>query len=219
MLALCPQDIRVDPNWTPYEAVVGYLLCRGFSLGDARKEARRWLDELSLWDVRNTPVAKLSGGQGKRVAVAMVLASNADVYILDEPTSGLDVEGKYRVWRALRRALSKGATILLTTHDMKEAEIVMDKVVMIHRGHTIAEGGFNDIVSKVPYRFKVVMWGCGDVPRGVGHVIDLGDKAIIYVSSRHEALRLTSQLSCDSITVSGIGLEDAYMYLVHTMGR
>jgi len=124
-IALCSQDIADDVNWSPLEAVKGYLIARGWSIRDATREARRWLEELELWDIRNRPVARLSGGQRKRVAVAMVLASNADVIFLDEPTSGLDVEGKYRVWKALRAVIKDGATILLTTHDMKVAEIAL----------------------------------------------------------------------------------------------
>ena len=99
-IALCPQDISIDANWTPLEAVVGYLMLRGFSKGDAVKEAKYWLEVLDLWSVRNRMARALSGGQRKRVAVAMVLASNAPVLFLDEPSAGLDVEGRYKVWRA-----------------------------------------------------------------------------------------------------------------------
>ncbi len=217
-VAICPQEVRVDPNWKPIEAITGYLLSRGWGLSDARKEAIKWLKELELWDVKERPVAKLSGGQGKRVAVAMTLASNAELYFLDEPTAGLDVEGRYRVWKVLREVIKDGSSILLTTHDMIEAELLADYVVMIHKGRVVAEGTPKELISKVPYRAKVVIKGSKEVLGDVGDVVDLGDRAIVYTRSRREAFSIASQIYAADVSVSNLGLEDAYIYLIHKGG-
>ncbi|MEN3000175.1 MAG: ABC transporter ATP-binding protein [Acidilobaceae archaeon] len=96
-VALMPQDGRPDPNWTPFEAVYWYLVARGLSLSSARQEAKRWLEQLDLWEVRNTPGWELSGGQRRRMLVSMILAADAEVIFLDEPTEAVDVEGKYTI--------------------------------------------------------------------------------------------------------------------------
>ncbi len=214
-IALCPQDIMVDVNWSPLEAVKGYLIARGFSLGDALREASRWLKELELWSVRDRPAARLSGGQRKRIAVAMVLASNADLVFLDEPTSGLDVEGKYRVWRSLRSTVKSGATILLTTHDMREAEVISDYVVLISKGVVVARGRVEELVSKVPYKYRVVARNVRYIPGDISsRIISFEDRAIIYAKTRSEALAIASSLEAGDISVGEVGLEDAYIYLV-----
>ena len=213
-IALCPQDIRVDINWSPIEAVVGYLIARGWSFRDALAEARKWLEELDLWDIRYRPSAHLSGGQRKRIAVAMVLATKADVLFLDEPTSGLDVEGKYRVWKALRLTVREGSTILLTTHDMNEASMISDKVILISRGIVVAEGSVEELVSKVPYRYRIVAKNTKSIPRYIkNRVVELGDRVVIYAETRSEALSIVSELSAESISINEVGLEDAYTYL------
>ena len=215
-IALCPQDVSVDINWTPWEAVKGFLIARGWCISDAESEAKRWLEELELWDIRSWLIAHLSGGQRKRVAVAMALASSADVLFLDEPTSGLDVEGKYRVWKALRTTVRNGSSILLTTHDMKEAEINSDKVVFIHRGKVIAEGAVEDLVSKVPYPYKVIAKNVKDFPLEVdgSRVLSLEDRLIIYAKSKSEALALMSEVNAEHLSLSRVGLEDTYLHLI-----
>ncbi len=214
-IALCPQDIRIDPNWSPWEAVKGFLMTRGWSIKDAERETRKWLEELELWDIRNRPSIHLSGGQRKRIAVAMVLATNAEVLFLDEPTTGLDVESKYKVWRALRTVVRNGGTILLTTHDMKEAEIIGDKIVLISQGKVTAQGTVEELISRIPYQYKVIAKNVRSNPlvSGEDKVLNLEDRLIVYAKTRNEALSIASQIEAEIISISEVGLEDAYMYL------
>jgi len=214
-VALCPQDVRVDPNWTPWEAVKGYLLTRGWGISDAEREAKVWLEELELWEVRNRISTHLSGGQRKRIAVAMVLATNADVMFLDEPTSGLDVEGRYKVWRALRTVIKNGGTILLTTHDMKEAELISDKVILISKGKVVAEGGGEALISTLPYRHTVIARGVrnNSLSTDPCRLVNLEDRLVIYAESKSKALSIASSIEAESVTISEVGLEDAYIYL------
>jgi len=216
-IALCPQDISIDANWTPLEAVIGYLMLRGFSKGDAVKEAKYWLEVLDLWSVRNRMARALSGGQRKRVAVAMVLASNAPVLFLDEPTTGLDVEGKYKVWRALRDFVRGGKCVVMTTHDMREAQLIADQVVMIHKGVTAASGTPEELMHVVPYRFKVIVKGSVD-GLSASRVVRLGDRVVAYARSREEALNIASSVTASSVTIDEVDLEDAYLEIISSKG-
>ncbi len=212
-VALCPQDISIDANWTPLEAVTGYLMIRGFSRGEAVNEAKYWLDVLDLWGVRRRLVRALSGGQRKRVAVAMVLASNASVLFLDEPTAGLDVGGRYRVWRALREFVRGGKCVVMTTHDMREAQLVADQVVMIHKGVTVASGTPEELMRALPYRFKVIIKGRVD-GLSASKVLRLGDRVVAYARDREEALRIAGSVTASDVVIGEVDLEDAYLEVI-----
>ncbi len=212
LIALCPQDIRVDGNWSPWDALKGYLMIRGLSSGEAMEESEKYLKLLDLWTIRKTPAIALSGGQRKRIAVAMVLASDVPVVFLDEPSSGLDVEARYIVWKSLREEAKKGKTIILTTHDMKEAEILGDYVVMIGKGKTVAQGTPEELKHRIPYTHKIVVKNARKLP--IKEHIDLGDRKVIYVRGKEEAMELAEKIEATSIGIEEITLEDAYLYLV-----
>ncbi len=212
-IALCPQDISIDANWTPMEAVVGYLMLRGFSKNDAVEEAKHWLDVLDLWSVRHRLARTLSGGQRKRVAVAMVLASGAPILFLDEPSVGLDVEGKYKVWRALRDFVREGRCVVMTTHDMREAQLIADQVIIIHKGVTVASGTPEELMRTIPYRFKVIVKG--SVGRlSASRIVRLSDRVVAYVRSREEALSIVGSVRAGSVTIDEVDLEDVYLEVV-----
>jgi ABC-2 type transport system ATP-binding protein len=102
-----------------------------------RERLAALLETGGLW---RRPVRRLSGGERRRLELVLTLSTDADVFLLDEPTSGLDpvhLEG-YRV--ALRELAAEGATVLVSTHLVREHEDVVDDVVMLHRGRVVAEG-------------------------------------------------------------------------------
>ncbi len=212
LIALCPQDVRVDNNWSSWDALKGYLMIRGLSSEEAVERSEKYLKLLDLWGIRNTPAIAVSGGQRKRIAVAMVLASDAPVVFLDEPSSGLDVEARYIVWKSLREEAERGKTIILTTHDMKEAEILGDYVVMIGKGKTIAHGTPEELKHMIPYTHKIVVKNARRIP--IKEHIDLGDRKVIYVRGKEEAVELAEKIEAASIGIEETNLEDAYLYLV-----
>jgi ABC-2 type transport system ATP-binding protein len=219
MVAYLPQDCRGDNNWTPYEAVKWFLVARGFTLSDASLRAKEWIEYMGLGDCRDVSMWRLSGGQSKRVLVSMVLATGAELIFLDEPTTGLDVEAKYVIWRKLREYVRDGSTILLTTHDMREAEILGDYIIMVHRGRTVAKGRLSDLRKFSQYEYRVVLdkYTC-DI-RDVGSSIDLGDKKIIYARNREELDAIISGIDINGvIKIEKTGLEDIYLNVVR-MGR
>ena len=214
-ISYMPQGYRAPVNLTPFECVKWSLVARGWSIREASAQARRWLELLDLWEDRNRTCWVLSGGQRVRVAVAMALAPEAELTFLDEPTTGLDVEAKHVVWKAVREMVSGGATILLTTHDMHEAEMLADKVVFINEGRTIACEPPRKLVERLPYGYRVVVKKTEKALRLGAASVDVGDRVILYARTHREAVRLVEELGPDSVVlgVDRVGLEDAFLYL------
>lgn len=86
------------------------------------------------------PYGKLSGGQRQRLHLALALIGDPEAVFLDEPTTGLDVTAKRGLWDVVRGLAAEGRAVLLTTHDLNEAETLADRVVLLHQGRTIASG-------------------------------------------------------------------------------
>jgi ABC-2 type transport system ATP-binding protein len=111
---------------------------RGLSRAAARAGRARVLDELGLAAVAGRPLARLSGGQRRLAQVAATLVGDRPVLVLDEPTAGLDPTARRAVWAALEARRAGGATVVLVTHNVLEAEAVLDRVAVLDRGRLIA---------------------------------------------------------------------------------
>ncbi len=112
---------------------------RGLSRRDARSQTADLLDELGLADVQERPLTKLSGGQRRLAQVAAALIADRPLLVLDEPTTGLDALARRAVWEILRRRRTEaGVTVVLVTHNVVEAEQVLDRVAVLDRGRVIA---------------------------------------------------------------------------------
>ena len=113
----------------------------------------RTVDELlkivELESKRRSWVGKLSGGQKQRLAIACALAGDPDLLFLDEPTTGLDPQSRRQLWDLLQRFRAQGGTILLTTHDMDEAETLCDRVAIVDQGRVIAQGVPRDLIASL----------------------------------------------------------------------
>src|SRR4051794_35434535 len=112
---------------------------RGVARHQAAGATTALLDELDLGAVADRPLAKLSGGQRRLACVAAALAADRPVLLLDEPTTGLDPVARRSVWAAIhRRRAESGTTVVLVTHNVIEAETVLDRVAILDRGRVIA---------------------------------------------------------------------------------
>ncbi|ADP80430.1 ABC transporter ATP-binding protein [Pseudofrankia inefficax] len=112
---------------------------RGLSKTAARAERDAVLDELELVGVAGRPLGRLSGGQRRLACVATALVGSRPVLVLDEPTTGLDTRSRRAVWAALRRRCDDaGVTVVLITHNVLEAETVLDRVAVLDAGRVIA---------------------------------------------------------------------------------
>ncbi len=127
------QDGGVWQATTPREALTLHA-----QLYDDPWEVEELLAELGLTDAAGTRVRQLSGGQRRRLGVALALVGRPSVLVLDEPTSSLDLPARERLWAVLRRWRAAGAAVLLSTHLREEAEQLADRVALLHQGRLAA---------------------------------------------------------------------------------
>ncbi|MFE2557499.1 ABC transporter ATP-binding protein [Streptomyces sp. NPDC059352] len=112
---------------------------RGLAAQEARAERDAVLEELGLTALAARPLKKLSGGQRRLACLAAALVGRRPVLVLDEPTTGMDPVARRAVWAAVdRRRAEHGTTVLLVTHNVIEAETVLDRVAVLDRGRVIA---------------------------------------------------------------------------------
>jgi ABC-2 type transport system ATP-binding protein len=98
------------------------------------------VERMALRDVEQTPWRRLSGGEQQRLSLALALVGRPRAAFLDEPTAGVDPAGRLAIRRAVRELRDRGVAVLLTTHEMEEAERLADRVVIIDRGAVVATG-------------------------------------------------------------------------------
>lgn len=93
-----------------------------------------------LEEKANTRLGSLSGGQKQRVYFALALVGNPDLLFLDEPTTGLDVEARRNFWEQIKHQIAQGKTIILTTHNLEEADALAKRIIVINQGRIVADG-------------------------------------------------------------------------------
>lgn len=103
------------------------------------------LDAVGLADVANVPYRRLSGGQKQRLSLALALVGRPELVFLDEPTAGLDPRGRRATWDLVSELRRQGVTIVLSTHNLEEAERLADRVAIIHHGRLLALGAPDEL--------------------------------------------------------------------------
>ncbi len=173
-----------------------------------------------LEDKANARLGRLSGGQKQRVYFALALVGNPDVLFLDEPTTGLDVESRRNFWDQIDKQVAWGKTIILTTHNLEEADALARRIVVINQGQVIADGTPEQIKSHVGgkyIRFRAPNVALEDLRAlADGQTVRLvGNKFEIYTKQPEDILaalfRDGAELS--DLEVVGAGLEEAFLSL------
>jgi ABC-2 type transport system ATP-binding protein len=200
---------------------------RGVPRRAAAGVATDLIDELGLGPIAEAPLVRLSGGQRRLACVASALAANRPVLILDEPTTGLDPVARRAVWAALRRRRAEsGSTVVLVTHNVLEAETVLDRVAVLDRGRVIACDTPGRLKSSVDDAVRLVLVWRSEPPLDDTLVSELAAEADrdgrrwVVRLPRERVPALVEQLTraalfelLDDFTVATVSLEDVYVAL------
>jgi len=146
-VALLAQDPLLFPHLTALDNVAFGPRSRGAGRADSRRTARRCLDELGIGDLADRRPGSLSGGQAQRVAVARALAAEPRLLLLDEPLTALDVTVIPEMRQVLKQVLRDRSAIIVT-HDVLDALLLADRVVVMERGRVTEDGPSRTVLSR-----------------------------------------------------------------------
>ena len=146
-VGVVPQVDSLDPDFTVSENLQTYGRYFGLSSKTIAERIPGLLDFAGLAGKADAPILTLSGGMKRRLTLARALVNDPDLIFLDEPTTGLDPQARHLIWQGLRRLISQGKTLLLTTHFMDEAERLCDVISVIDKGRIIVRGSPRELIA------------------------------------------------------------------------
>ncbi len=149
VIGLTGQSAAVDELLTGRENLVMVGRLYRLTPASAKARAQELLEEFDLVKAAERPAKTYSGGMRRRLDLAVSLIAAPPVIFLDEPTTGLDPRSRLAMWDIIKKLLSSGTTILLTTQYLEEADQLADRIVVIDGGKVIAEGTSSELKSKI----------------------------------------------------------------------
>jgi ABC-2 type transport system ATP-binding protein len=177
------------------------------------------LQRAGLLEFADRLVGKCSGGQQQRLRFAMALVPDPELLVLDEPTTGMDVEGRREFWAAIREDAGRGRTILFATHYLDEADAYADRIVLVRRGHVVADGSAAEVKAMAAGRtVRATLPGADETTLaklpGVEGVEVRGDTVLLTGRDSDAIARhlLTMTLAYD-LEITAENLEDVFLAL------
>ena len=227
LIGLVPQELTTDAFETVWATA-------SFSRGLFGKPANatyltKVLQDLSLWDKKDSKIMTLSGGMKRRVLIAKALSHEPQILFLDEPTAGVDVSLRKDMWAIVRALRQSGVTIILTTHYIEEAEEMADRIGVINKGELVLVEEKAELMRKLGKKQLTLQLQAklAAIPPALArHGLSLGADGmeLIYTyDTQGERTGITSLLT--DLAASGIrfrdlqttqtSLEDIFVELVH----
>jgi ABC-2 type transport system ATP-binding protein len=216
------QDIAVEPYLTTRETIA-----RQAGYYRAPRAVPEVISLAGLAGLERRKVKVLSGGQKRRLDLALGLIGNPELLYLDEPTTGFDPAARHDAWDLVRQLRADGTTILLTTHDMAEAQALADRVVLLSNGTVVAQGPPAGLGGRDPERARISFRlppGCpvADLPVPA----DVQNGAVVFETAQpaEDLHRLTGwarqrNIALSALTVDRPSLEDTYLQLTQDGAR
>jgi lipooligosaccharide transport system ATP-binding protein len=222
-LGVVPQHDNLDSEITVRENLLMYARYFDIAPAVARQRADELLEFVQLTERANDEVQPLSGGMKRRLTIARGLINEPEVVLLDEPTTGLDPQARHLIWDRLYRLKRRGATLLLTTHYMDEAEQLCDRLVIMDKGTIVAEGSPRQLIERYSTREVLEVRLRDDVRASLDgrlaalaeQVQELPDRLQLYTADAEHLLERVRALGIplDSALVRRATLEDVFLRL------
>ena len=157
LIGLVPQEFPLEN----YESVLNTVnFSRGlFGKKPDENHVKKVLQSLKLWDKKDSPIITLSGGMKRRVLIAKALSHNPKILFLDEPTSGVDIQLRKEMWEMILNLKRSGVTVILTTHYIKEAETIADRIGILNKGELILVENKENLINKFGEKTIIIEFG------------------------------------------------------------
>jgi lipooligosaccharide transport system ATP-binding protein len=208
-LGVVPQQDNLDTEITVRENLLMYARYFDIPRIVAEKRADELLEFVELSDRARAQVEPLSGGMKRRLTIARALVNEPDLILLDEPTTGLDPQARHVVWDRLYQLKRRGATLLLTTHYMDEAERLCDRLVVMDKAKIVAEGSPRELIAQHSTREVLELRFPDELRVSAGaQLIGIGDR-VELLPDRVQVYTADGEHALQQVHARGIPLESA----------
>jgi len=196
-LGVVPQDIALYPLLTARENLLAFGELHGVGKPLLRERVDWALEWTGLTDRAQDLSKAFSGGMKRRLNIACGVLHRPEVVLLDEPTVGVDPQSRERIWEMLGTLRDEGASLLLTTHQLDEAQQICDRIVIIDHGQSIADGTLDELVSQTIGRGRKVTLSLeSPLPAGATSVLPAeADGSTVRCNMQDVAVELPPLLS------------------------
>ncbi|PYZ97703.1 ABC transporter [Alteribacter lacisalsi] len=227
-VAYYAQEPHALTSLTVSEAIYFSGRLRGMKKQAAKSEAQQLIEELELTEAAGKMLKNISGGQKRLTGIGTTLIGNAGVYIFDEPTNELDPKKRRLVWDLIQKRNREGATVILVTHNILEAEQVVDRVAVINHGQLLAINNVAELKTEVDQRLKCEITTVHSLTHSKeletaleqwGTVTRLSDQRTRVMITKEDAPSLLEELNTtwsshiQSYAVVPPSLEDVYFHI------
>src|SRR5262245_1380174 len=222
-LGVVPQQDNLDTELTVRENLLMYARYFDIPRQVARTRADELLKFVQLSERANSQVESLSGGMKRRLTIARALINEPEIVLLDEPTTGLDPQARHVIWERLYQLKRRGATLLLTTHYMDEAEQLCDRLVVMDRAKIVAEGSPRQLIERYSTREVLELRFTDDIRARLNGQLDglaerieeLPDRVLLYTVDGEQALEQVHlrAIPLESALVRRSTMEDVFLRL------
>ena len=205
-LGVVPQEI----NFNPFLTVMDTLYYHGGFFGTSREQvlrvAKPLLQKARLWSKRDTDTGSLSGGMKRMLMLIRALVHEPSVLILDEPTANLDIEIRDTIWDILKSYRKQNLTILLTTHNLMEAQELCDNLLILHHGTLMRNQSIHEAIMSLQERFYAVTFTKAFTKRQLKNLAytTIDDKQIVLQLTQDDSLSDSIQ----HLTAQGLEVSD-----------
>jgi len=220
LIGVVPQEISLYQHLTCRENLLFFAALYGLDSRQGDRRVSAVLDQMQLGEYAATRVSALSGGWQRRLNIAVSMVHAPCALVLDEPTAGLDVEARHELWELILRLQAENVAILITTHQLDEAERLCSRVGILHDGRILAEGTLDELRSTIPAAIlaEVLTEDEEGLKRRVSSLgwqcRRHGGRQTLWLPRPMTLSTLVSQLEgCDlrSVSLREIGLEQIYL--------
>ena len=222
-LGVVPQIDNLDTELTVRENLEMYARYFDIPAEVFRKRAQELLEFVQLDERAQDQVEPLSGGMKRRLTIARALINEPELVILDEPTTGLDPQARHLLWERLYQLKRRGATLIITTHYMDEAEQLCDHLVVMDHAKIVAEGSPRQLIDEHSTREVLELRVTDNVRDDLDGKLDglaerveaLPDRLLLYTADGERTLEQVNQrqIPIESALVRRSSLEDVFLRL------
>ncbi len=200
-MGITPQEAGVFETLKVREHLELFARFKGLKKPEARRSTTEIIHDLDLDAEAEKRVGDLSGGQRRRILIGLALLGNPPLLVLDEPTTGLDPVSRRAVWNVIRRRVTDGRTVLLSTHYIEEAERLSDRIGIISAGKMIAMGTLDELLARLTKSYRL------------SYREPFDETQVGYFPTFADAQRFVAEQRIAEYSLARASLEDVYFEL------